>query len=203
MDLYNIIGETDREASRFTLINSSVSDGSFLIHYLLSNKLKTIGNDLIAVVSFSQTFSHYKSIQAKLGNAKLLADRVNSNRFTFCEAFSLGRYDEVDRVSVQLDGVLDKVEKFRQASNLSSEPINIIVDDLSILMLIGVEEFQVMAFLKRLQNMGNVNLVLFSQRFDSFNGLFLNDLSYLVDRVINVERLETGYLKDVNGKVTF
>ena len=47
----------------------------------------------------------------------------------------------------------------------------------------------------------NSNLVVFSQSIESLNGLFMNELNLMADNVINIDKLTTGYLKEINGKV--
>jgi len=53
--------------------------------------------------------------------------------------------------------------------------LTVFVDDLSLLLLIGYKEYDLMGFIKKLQNLNNtnINLVLFSQSIDSLNKLFM------------------------------
>ena len=209
MDLTNLI-QSDKlifssDYGKTTIINSSISDGSFLLHYLISNRLKnSTQDDFIIIISFSQTLGHYKSIQAKLGNAKIMADKLTAgDRLLFLESLNLASYNNGQNLSDQIIKIIDdKINQFI-ANSKSITSLTIFVDDISLPLLIGIKEYDLMKFIMKLQKLNkmNSNLVVFSQSIESLNGLFMNELNLMADNVINIDKLTTGYLKEINGKV--
>ena len=191
-------------ASSLTLVTSSHMDGSFLINYMLAERLgrrkaaASLGSkhtsedvdrkdDLIVLVCLSQTFSHYKSVQSKFGNAiKLLGGDENDHMLVVELLNALGKYDDDDddaadsgdetKMSKQLDACVERVRLFlstrlSHTHDTSGQPrrrVHIFVDDLSVALLVGVAATSLLRFVNNLStlNQTSVSLVVFCRSFE-------------------------------------
>lgn len=193
-----------------TLITSSCqSDSSFFVHHFLSvglrSKLKQV-----YFVNLSQTWSHYKSVQTKLGNGPLLNEQTEAGKFVnfdFVKQNNTAALVQQDNSPVNL-GQQAFVQLFASLEEKNKNESNfecmLIVDDMSILNLLGCDEkftFELIAKLKGFTNL-KLNLVLQLQSF-WLNRHMINDLIYLSDVYVRIEDLITGYSKDIQGQVGF
>lgn len=202
-DILNCV-DFDLKDPFLTLISSSSnSDSSFLIHHFLSCAIRS--KKQVYFVNLAQTWSHYKSVQMKIGNNVLLNELVDSGRFQqfdFVKQNSLFcSKSEPINWQQAFDNLLIKLEE-KSKQNYDSN-IFVIIDDLSILSLIGCDDHFIFEFVNKLQSFHlKLNLIMQLQAFWS-NSFVLNDLVYLSDVYFKIEDLVTGYSKDIQGQVCF
>lgn len=197
-DLLNYFN-LEKNNNFLTMITSSTLDASFLIHHLLSCGLKA--NNKIYFLSASQTWAHYKSVQIKLGNGTALAEMSDKS--------NLINFDLMNLSNDFLKGDNNNIEKnmknaftdIKSKLESSAEKALIIIDDLSILNLIGCNENFIFEFMSSIRDFSDrVNLVIYSQMLVT-NQSLLNDLIFIADSHIVADSLVTGYSKDIQGQV--
>lgn len=218
MNLNNIL-EFDFKRPEFTLIESSGTDGSFLMHHLLNSILRDASPSLTFLLTFSQTLSHYKSVQIKLGNSTQLNQALANEKLVHidqmtqlsqCEleitTTSSSNNDENDE-KTRLKRIFDKAipvikEKVDAASK--DESVFVLFDDLSVLNLIGVKDNLVLQFLSKIRLIRDEKMFIgaYCQAFYG-NRSFLGDLRHMADLVVKTESLTTGYSKEINGQVNY
>ena len=86
--------------------------------------------------------------------------------------------------------------------NVTNSEVIVIVDDMSILNLIGCDENFIFEFVNTIQSFSNLNINLILQ-YQSFwtHKFILNDLIHVSDVYFKVEDLLTGYSKEIQGQV--
>ena len=116
-DLLNIIDYDTLKNKNFTFIESNNIDGSFLIHHLLSYCIKKDFKTLF--LTLSQTLSHYKSIQVKLGNGVKFVKLMENNMITHVDCLKstngyLSTNDDdyflneiINQVTIQLNNAIN------------------------------------------------------------------------------------------------
>lgn len=198
MELNSVI-EFDKQNSAFTLIESN-TDGSFLVHYLLSSCIRQSSAKTF-LISLSQTFSHFKSVQAKLGNlSQLNSSLTNGNFLNFDLLTKLGTEIYAPKTNV-FDEIFCKIQSIVNDCEEKYEKFNIIIDDLSIASLTGFTDNNLLEFLTKLQLLSNkVAIIAYIQSFYT-NKYFARDLVHLSDLFFKVENLSTGYSKEIDGQV--
>lgn len=207
MNLSDVL-EFESLRPELTLIESKKTDGSFVLHQILSTILKEVDSEpkqsVIVLLTFSQTLIHYKSIQAKLGNSTQWTNAVNGEKLIPIDLVA-----PLSQFGADFKGVLDKAFSTIQAkispilAKTPSTRIYVIIDDLSITSLIGVEETLLLEFLSKIRALkenDSVYVVAYIQSFDS-DTWFVNDLVHLADLVVRTESLTTGYSKEIDGQV--
>lgn len=195
MDINNVL-EFDKQNSLFTLVESN-TDGSFLVHFFISNCIKQTSAKTF-LITLSQTFSHYKSVQTKLGNLSILNNLITNEKF-----FSYDLMNKINENSSTnfFDDVLSKIQTSIQKS--SNEKFYVIIDDLSVAQLTGFADNKLLKFITQLQSLSDeLHLIVYSQSFYS-NKYFINDLVHMSDLYFKVEPLSTGFSKDIQGQVIF
>ena len=160
MDLLNVL-EFDNLNPSNTIISTTDTDGSFLIHNLLSCCIRQ--KHKIVFLTFSQKLSHYKSIQGKLGNSSILTQLIESGGFHFIDCMSIakismsknftksGANGETKDSNTFLDDMFMNVKKL--VDGLSFESGNkcyIFIDDLSIAHLMGAKDYNLIKFLSKI-----------------------------------------------------
>lgn len=210
MDLLNVL-EFDKITPPNTIISTTDTDGSFLVHNLLSCCIRQ--KHKIIFLTFSQKLSHYKSIQGKLGNSSILGQLIESGDYHFIDCMSIAKIamsknytksngnGETKDSNTFLDDVFTNVQKIAENFNLESNKCFVFVDDLSIAHLMGAKDYNLIKFLNKIKMINeNVHLVVYFQCLNS-NYIFLNELAYTADLFIQVDKLQTGYSKQIDGQV--
>lgn len=184
-----------------TLITGSTVDGSFLLHHLLSSALRV--KQQVYFFNIAQTWAHYKSVQTKLGNATILTDMTNSSKLINFELMNLSQ----DFISIDVNDVESRLKEI--FSNLKpkltgqAEKVLIVIDDLSVLNLIGCSENFILEFMNSIgEYRDKVDLVVYLQSLQS-NIQLVNEMKYLADSYVLLDSLMTGYAKDIQGQVKF
>lgn len=202
MNLENVL-EYETRKPQLTVIESKDTDGSFLIHHLLSTLLrKTDQPGVLFLLTLSQTLSHYKSVQAKLGNSTVFGNALNSASLVPIDLMGPISSAETTHRNV-FDAVITDM-RAKLESRSTHQPICVVIDDLSLASLVGLDDLSVLRFLRQIQSLNDhdkSSLIVYAQSFDS-NKSLVNDLIHVSDLVVRVERLSTGYSKEIDGQVS-
>jgi hypothetical protein len=206
-DITNCIDFEHRNPFLTLITSSCQSDSSFLIHHFLSFGIRS--KKQVYFVNLSQTWSHYKSVQSKLGNSVQLNEQTEAGKFVNFDILKPKNTDSLIQMESQVDfwqqtftNLITCLEE--KNKNESDFECMVIIDDMSILNLIGCDEnliFELIVKLKAFTNL-KLNLVMQLQSF-WLNRHMINDLVYLADVYIKIEDLVTGYSKDIQGQVGF
>ncbi|CAF0737357.1 unnamed protein product [Brachionus calyciflorus] len=200
MELNTVI-EFDKEQSLFYLIDSN-TDGSFLIHYLIAHSIRS--NTKTFFVTLSQTLSHFKGVQAKLGNLTSFNSCLTNGsliNFDLMTKLSENFLDSDSNEGHLFDDVYEKIGELVKKAD-SKEKFYLIIDDLSIALLAGVPETCILEFLAKIQSLNdNLCLVVYIQSMLS-NPFLISDLSQMSDLYFKIENLSTGYSKEIDGQIS-
>ena len=212
-DLQNVIDYDKATNTNFTFIESNYIDGSFIIHHLLSYCIRREFKTLF--LTLSQTLSHYKSIQVKLGNATKLSKLIENNTITHIDCLQFtSNYlctseapvsDRGESDNYFLNEIINEVNK--QLSK-DTEYKYLIIDDLTIAYLLANKNDyrKLYEFIFKIKNNHlNMKIVLYMQSFANNDDLNLSylikDFAYLADVYFKVDQLSTGYSKEIHGQV--
>ncbi|KAK2191983.1 hypothetical protein NP493_41g02045 [Ridgeia piscesae] len=199
------------------------TDGSFLLHHLLS--LYGHGNCNACLVGVAQTFNHYKSVSDKVGAS--LNKWKESGKFAFIDALkeigqitiestsdtSIG--DVVDTLDVSylkrlyfvIKSAIQQLSKQGDAST-----VLVMIDDLTMLLHVGIPVLSVIHFVQYLRqlvcpthNSSGCLTVLVHQDLavdDDDLNILVRQLCHSSDMILHVSGLESGFCRDVHGKLT-
>ncbi|KAK1332739.1 hypothetical protein QTO34_007422 [Cnephaeus nilssonii] len=222
-ELNNLLNASpDRaEPGKLTLLCDAKTDGSFLVHHFLSFYLKA--NCKVCFVALIQSFSHYNIVGQKLGVSLTTArergqlvflEGLRSAVDTFFraegEARPLQFLREAKAGSLQplYEFVRDALKPVDQGEAAWRRPV-LLVDDLSVLLSLGVGAVAVLDFIHycracvcgRLQ--GNIVALVHASgdAEDEESDLLLNGLSHQSHLVLRAEGLATGFCRDVHGQL--
>ena len=207
------------------LITESDADGSFILHHLLSMYLKSKNN--ACVVGLLQSFTHYNNVAKKLSLS--LADHKEAKHFVFVEALKHISEQIITKSSGQVTSTSDEewiqysvgnthdalkglyfhIKKSLEDIILwKTKPTILILDDISVLLSLGVPVLDIVYFVQYLRQMvckHNGCLAILCQgnkTGDDEEGKFLcKQLKYHSNLLFQVEGLQTGYCKDVHGEI--
>jgi len=204
MDLNNGL-EFEKIDPLVTLINSNDTDGSFLLNNLLSKIIRQ--KEFIIFLTFSQKMTHYKSIQGKLANANTLSSLMEKGEFNLIDCMQIFKKMLANQNQNDLKTLLNEIflniktpcDKF----DFSSKKMYIFIDDLSVAHLIGINDYAQLEFLSKIRSINeNIRLVINCQGFDT-NQTFVTDLAHIADLYVKIDKLKTGYSKEIDGQVIF
>uniref|UniRef100_A0A8C3HPL9 Elongator complex protein 6 n=2 Tax=Chrysemys picta bellii TaxID=8478 RepID=A0A8C3HPL9_CHRPI len=206
---------------KLTLLRDTKTDGSFLVHHFLSFYLKA--GCKVCFVALLQSFSHYNIIAQKLGvsltAAKERGQLVFLEGLKSCFDVFFGEEQHVGQTNplqfVSKDGSnLKTMYEFVRTSLMASGsdswkcPV-LLVDDLSVLLSLGVRPVDVLDFIHYCrvavcsQLKGNIVVLVHSNddSEDEENELVVNSLCHQSNLILWAEGLATGFCKDVHGQV--
>lgn len=202
MNLNNVI-EYETRRWEFTLVESKSTDGSFLLHHYLSEFLKQSALDpakstRTILVTLAQTLGHYKGAQSKLGNSTRMNEALASGQFVHVDLMEpLG--DSTIDPGLNFAAVFDQAFAQVKSKCDGCARVNVLVDDLSIPGLIGVDDKVTLGFWRKLRLLENLgSMIVYIQLFDKW---FVNDLVHAADLVVRCQNLATGYSKEIDGQV--
>ncbi|XP_070247242.1 elongator complex protein 6 isoform X2 [Myotis yumanensis] len=217
------------EPGKLTLLCDAETDGSFLVHHFLSFYLKA--HCKVCFVALVQSFSHYNIVGQKLGVS--LTTARERGQLVFLE----GLRSAVD-VFFRAEGEAHPLQFLREAKAASLQPLYefvrealepvdqreaawkrpvLLVDDLSVLLSLGVGAVAVLDFVHycracvccRLRGFrlcllqGNIVALVHDSgdAEDEESGVLLNGLSHQSHLVLRAEGLATGFCRDVHGQL--
>ncbi|NXN83621.1 ELP6 protein, partial [Bombycilla garrulus] len=204
---------------KFTLLRDSRTDGSFLVHHFLSFYLRA--GCKVCFVALLQSFSHYSIVAQKLGVS--LAAAKERGQLVFLEGLKccldvlFGEEEQPEQPSplqflssCELRALFDFVRLSLAPGERDSwrGPV-LLVDDLSVLLSLGVAPVAVLDFMHYCrmsvccQLQGNVVVLVHSNEDseDEENNLVVNSLCHHSDLILWAEGLATGFCKDVHGQI--
>lgn len=209
------------------LITERGTDGSFLLHHLVSTYLKA-GNG-VCLVGLAQTFTHYRCIATKF-SLNLEAEK-KAGRLVFVDAmaataseivsgnsggsssvcFPLGADELQQRQS--LKGFYEAIRAaMGELSDWKSKPTLLVVDDLSLLVCLGHSSFSVAVLAQYLQNLvcysgdglGAFAMLIHADpaaKDDEMESL-QRQLAHRCHQLVYIDPLKTGYCRDVDGTIS-
>ncbi|XP_077990638.1 elongator complex protein 6-like [Glandiceps talaboti] len=206
----------------FILLSDSQTEGTFLIHHFLSLFLK--GGHKVCFISLSQSFSHYNAVGQKLGVNLHTAKETGQLVYVDGLKYSLELVNDSESESTNpLECIRDKTKNLKPLFDIISKsvcseqgevisPSLVLIDDVSILLSLGVSVKDVTDFLHycvvllcgNTKSVGCLVTLVHSDKDveDEENDLLLKQLSYHSNLHLHVEGLSSGYCKDVHGQLT-
>ncbi|XP_004835029.1 elongator complex protein 6 isoform X3 [Heterocephalus glaber] len=222
-ELNNLLNTTPDKAEqgKLTLLCDAKTDGSFLVHHFLSFYLKA--NCKVCFVALVQSFSHYNIVGQKLGISLTVARE--RGQLVFLEALK----SSVD-IFFQTPSEPQPLQFLREASagdlrplyafvrealkpgddeEASWRPPVLLVDDLSVLLSLGMGAVAVLDFIHYCRATvcaelkGNIVALVHDRgdAEDEENDLLLSGLSHQSHLILRAEGLATGFCKDVHGQL--
>ncbi|KAM9308107.1 elongator complex protein 6 [Gastrophryne carolinensis] len=207
------------ELEQFTLITDWKTDGSFLIHHFISTYLK--GHCKVCVLGLAQSFSHYNLIAQKLGVS--LTGTRDQGQLVFLEG--LKSYKSLIFLEPSETEFQNPLRFLRDGSDL--QPLYefirtaltpsageewkcpvLIIDDVSLLLSLGVTPLQILDFLHYCRAtvcyelQGSVVCLVRRDEEDEDSELLARSLCHQSGLILETEGLPTGYCKDVHGQLT-
>ena len=187
-----------------TVINSVDTDGSFLLNNFLSKIIRQKGSFII-FLTFSQKMTHYKSIQGKLANSNNLSNLMEKGEFHLIDCMQMCKkvmYQNQIELRIVLNEIFLNIKTLADKFDFNEKKMYIFLDDLSIGHLIGMKDFDQLEFLSKIRSINeNIRLVINFQGFDT-NQTFINDLAHVADLYVKIDKLKTGYSKEIDGLVS-
>jgi hypothetical protein len=200
-----------------TLADSS-ADGTFLLHHFLSFFLGSTIDRPVCFVSLSQSFGHHKSVCQKLGVN--LTQKIESSHLKFFDCMKAFGNRFLDVQSDDSDCCVDPLHwlyetvkaNYTELQTKHDTPPVVIVDNLNVLLNIGHQVKDISALIQYLCELtltpvsgARGTLVVFISTGDNSAD---EDAHLLWKRILHmstldvyVSGLESGYCKDVHGKV--
>ena len=207
------------------LVTETNTDGTFVLHHFLSSYLRHGWN--VCLVNFNQSFTHYNVVGNKLGvnlskakeqghlviieglkniGAQVLASSLNTESCDFISKdlidFSAGKLHSLKPLFLHIKDMCSMLV------TKQSSPTLVIIDDLSVLLSLGVPIsgiFFFMHYLKQLigqdQTTGLLSLIHCSKDDEEIE-LLARQLEHSSDICIDAQGLDSGYCKDVHGEIT-
>ncbi|XP_042330718.1 elongator complex protein 6 [Sceloporus undulatus] len=214
------------EQGKLTLLCAAKTDASFLVHHFLSFYLKA--GCKVCFVAIVQSFSHYSLVAQKLGVSLTAAKErgqlvfleglKSSNNILFGEGQALDEVDPFQFISGDGSNLKDLYEYVQKAlspgakdgTGVSWKPPVLIVDNLGVLLSLGVSLTDILDFIHycrvgvNSQLKGNLVVLVHSSddSEDEENELLAKSLRHQSNRILWAQGLATGYCKDVHGELT-
>ncbi|XP_041046360.1 elongator complex protein 6 isoform X2 [Carcharodon carcharias] len=205
------------------LLSDKQTDGSFLVHHFLSFYLK--GGCKVCFLGLVQSFNHYSLVAQKLG-VHLAAAR-EKGQLVFLEGLRSSldlilsdRQDSTPQTlsplqflispNASLQCLYDFVCKsLLETSETTWKFPVLIIDDLSVLLSLGVTPVNIMNFIHYCRAticskfMGNIVTLMHNTEHleDEENNFVAKSLSHQCHLILEVEGLTTGYCKDIHGQL--
>ncbi|XP_056331357.1 elongator complex protein 6 [Danio aesculapii] len=204
----------------FILLSDRQADASFLIHHYLSFYLRA--GSKVCFLGLVQSFSHYSAVSQRLGVS--LTQAREKGQLVFLEGLkdSIGAILKEDTSEgtealsylrspgAGLEGLFRFVERSLCQSGDGGPPV-LIIDDLSVLLSLGVSAGAILDFTlycratvcSELQ--GNMVILVRCEEEDADDEEELNllqrGLVHECHLALHVEGLPTGYCRDIHGQV--
>ncbi|XP_038664787.1 elongator complex protein 6 [Scyliorhinus canicula] len=206
------------------LLCDKLTDGTFLVHHFLSFYLK--GGCKVCFLGLVQSFNHYNLVAQKLG-VHLSAAR-EKGQLVFLEGLR-SSLDLILNNGQESASQIPSPLQFLSSPNASLQclydfvrvslqetsettwrfPV-LIIDDLSVLLSLGVSPVNIMNFLHYCRAtvcskfMGNIVTLVHNTEDleDEENNFVVKSLSHQCHMILQVEGLTTGYCKDIHGQLT-
>ncbi|XP_003409734.1 elongator complex protein 6 [Loxodonta africana] len=223
-ELNNLLNTTpDRaEQGKLTLLCDAKTDGSFLVHHFLSFYLKA--NCKVCFVALIQSFSHYNIVGQKLGVS--LTTARERGQLVFLEGLKSSvdvffrAQEEPHPLQFLREANAETLQPLYEFVREALKPVDsgeaawrypvLLVDDLSVLLSLGVGVVAVLDFVHYCRATvcwelkGNMVALVHDSvdTEDEENDVLLNGLSHQSHLILRAEGLATGFCRDVHGQLT-
>lgn len=201
------------------------SDASFVVHHSLCYYIKNNYN--VCFLALQQSFSHYANVAKKLGVN--LGEAKEKNQLVFIEGLksigaALTNADSESSSSSEWTNMFGTNDgesklknlylKLKEVATSQNSPLLILIDDLTLLLYLGIEVKELVQFyccLTQLSRSSQQACVLTLMHLDANEGTLNEDepvelvsryLQHYSDVVIDVRGLQTGYSREVHGQLT-
>ncbi|XP_075995880.1 elongator complex protein 6 [Genypterus blacodes] len=208
----------------FVLVSDRQADASFLVHHFLSFYLRA--RCQVCFLGLVQSFNHYSAISQRMGVS--LAQAKEKGQLVFLEGLNESLSVLLPEESNTGSGVMDflrdpavglrslfqfvRVSLSRSAGSEEWGPPVLLVDDLSVLLSLGVSVDAVLDFSHYCraavcsQLQGNMVMLVRSDGEeedgeDEGSERLLKGLTHQCDLTLHVQGLPTGYCRDIHGQV--
>ena len=215
------------------LMTEEGTDGTFLIHHMISLYLK--GGHNVCLVAFNQTFNHYNNVAMKMGiNLNTTKD---NECFVFVEGLKalgsrlLGQCTNKSNHRCAIPSVVPSVQvlnpsdketcikalyetievNYKSLRNWQTTPTLVLIDDLSMLIQLGISPLNIVWLMKYLRNLTVCHpenfacLTSFVHRDaeieDDDINFVVKNLQHNCDIHLQVFGLPTGYSREVHGQL--
>lgn len=127
---------------------------------------------------------------------------IESSKFINYDFFKQNTMQSLDQIIDWKQVFTGLFKRLDEKNSNNNSDVILIVDDMSILNLIGCDENFIFEFINKIQSYSNLNINLIFQ-YQSFwtNKFILKDLIHMSDVYFKVEDLVTGYSKEIQGQV--
>lgn len=207
--LLSTLNITDSEKI-ITIKEDNNSDSSFLISHLIKQVFQNDDNGL-SFLLLRNTIEHFQCIGKRLNYN--LSDKIKENSSIIIEplntlvddiAQETNRTILVDDPEELLKNLYSMIEEsLQELLQKKSGLIFLFVDDLSVLIDLGLESKHVLYLINTLINFDErLNIVVSTHVSGSMDQIVSNALSYISDVTISVESLRTGRSFYVSGIIT-
>lgn len=232
-DLENILNfnSSSPPKGKSILITERGADGSFMLHHLIATYLR--GGHYVCLVGLAQTFTHYSCVAAKL-SLNLAASR-DAGQFVFIDALrtfggeifkkSLNDSSSIDTTTSRVSSestpassrlpLRDFYETIKsgldQLRDWKSKPTLLVVDELSLLLILGYPANVVSILAHQLQllvcptdqSQGTFSALIHTDPSanDKEIDLLQKEISHRCHQLIYIDCLKTGYCREVSGEV--
>ncbi|XP_049718699.1 elongator complex protein 6 isoform X2 [Elephas maximus indicus] len=207
---------------KLTLLCDAKTDGSFLVHHFLSFYLKA--NCKVCFVALIQSFSHYNIVGQKLGVS--LTTARERGQLVFLEGLKSSvdvffrAQEEPHPLQFLREANAETLQPLYEFVREALKPVDsgetawrypvLLVDDLSVLLSLGVGVVAVLDFVHYCRATvcwelkGNMVALVHDSvdTEDEENDVLLNGLSHQSHLILRAEGLATGFCRDVHGQLT-
>ncbi|XP_007949954.1 elongator complex protein 6 [Orycteropus afer afer] len=223
-ELNNLLNTTpDRaEQGKLTLLCDAKTDGSFLVHHFLSFYLKA--NCKVCFVALIQSFSHYNIVGQKLGVS--LTTARERGQLVFLEGLKSSAdvffrsHEEPHPLQFLRKASAEDLQPLYEFVKEALKPVDsgdptwrcpvLLVDDLSVLLSLGIGAVAVLDFVHYCRVTvcwklkGNIVALVHDSGDveDEENDILLHGLSHQSHLILRAEGLATGFCRDVHGQLT-
>ncbi|XP_023029290.1 elongator complex protein 6 [Leptinotarsa decemlineata] len=188
---------------------NSTADSNFIITHLIKQILYE--KNRLCLVSFHNTFEHYQNVGKKLGYDLLKAVQDGDMRIIepmndIVDDIGLEeRYFQDDKENIVKCLYFDIKKNLDEMTENSGKQAYLIVDDVSHLHDLGIENSQIVNFVNYLVNLisnENISVILNNHVASKYDEIISNNMEYVADVHIEVSALKTGKSQDVTGLLT-
>lgn len=195
-------GLNERILPKMVFIPESANvDSSFLLSAIIGQQLK-VSQTKVFIVCMHHSFNHYNSAGVRIGYN--LSQSVQRGRVIPLDILEQIASEENFLENLSLEKVFNLInEKIEQLA--STEDVIVIVDDVSVLGLISEDESLIARFCKKLaqtvSNHTDKSSIILKMNCAEALPVVKNSIGDIAPLVLNVNCLESGRFKEVDGKI--
>lgn len=200
----------EQKLPRFVFLREDIGvDGSFVISSVLGQRLK-VQNTGTILVCLQNSFEHYSSAGIRLGynlsacrdkGALIVIEPLLDLAENVCASNYLSASGEKIVESFWLE-IERAVARFTEPSTANKQTITLIIDNLSSLIDLGVNENRIVQLCRELGNYSNelLSIVVKVNTCQLYETLCCN-LEDIAETEIKIVKLQSGNFKEVDGRI--